>query len=161
MGPGGVLAGRLHRDSVRRGRPVLALGALAVGFGVDTYQCANWVFTARPVLALALDALAAEINANCADGEYAPDVAAWNDHPERTATEVITAMRRAAGRLGQPPDPGAVLATFSALFDTSTEPGAGTDAVALPGAPSAKNAPQAGPATANHQRSTSEDQPHV
>jgi hypothetical protein len=138
-----------------------ALGALAVGFGVDTYQCANWAFTARPVLALAIDTLAAEINAECADGEHAPDVAAWNDDPERTATEVITAMRSAAGRLGQPPDPGAVLATFSALFDTGTEPGAGTDAVALPGAPSAKNAPQAGPATANHQRSTSEDQPHV
>jgi hypothetical protein len=143
------------------GDPCCALGALAVGFGVDTYDCANWAFTARPVLALALDTLATEINADCADGEHAPDVAAWNDDPERTATEVIAAMHHAAGRLGQPPDPGAVLATFSALFD-GAQPGAGTDVVALPGAPSAKNAHQAGPTTSpNHQRSTSQENLHV
>ena len=138
------------------GDPCCALGALVVADGIATYEAANWALTARPALALAVDALAAEINRNADDRDHVVDVADWNDDPGRTATEVITAMRAAADRLAAPVDPAAVLTAFGDLF-TATGINPGMSASALSGAPSAKNAHQAGPASPNHQRTTSEE----
>ena len=140
------------------GDPCCALGALVVADGINTYHEANWALTTRPALALAVDALTCEINRDTEDREHITDVADWNDDPTRTAAEVITGMRAAARRLAEPVDPAAVLAAFGDLLDPGARPG--TSAPALSGAPSAKNAHQTGPATANHQRSTSEEPTH-
>ncbi|HEX4246604.1 MAG TPA: hypothetical protein VH008_01965 [Pseudonocardia sp.] len=148
-------ADQLHRHGWRRGAywpdsylfaryidgdPCCALGALAVADGITSYDAANWALTARPGLALAVDVLTAQINRDREPYGHVVDVADWNDDLERTATEVITTMRAAAQRLGQ---------------------SAETSASARSGAPSAKNAHQAGPAVPNHQRSTSEGPHHV
>jgi hypothetical protein len=134
------------------GDPCCALGALAVADGITTYDAANRALTSRPALALAVDALASEINRNTDDQDHVADVADWNDDLDRTATEVITTIRAAARRLSKPADPAAVLAAFT-----------DTPAPARSGAPSAKNAHQTGPAAhpePNHQRSTSEEPTH-
>jgi hypothetical protein len=119
------------------GDPCCVLGALALAAGISDAAHADVELDHYPALVIALDAIAHRI----APGGEEPVVPAWNDHPDRTAGEVVAELRAAASELDPDlPDPPPVDAGES---------------TALPGGPSTKSFHQAGSAS-THQHSTSE-----
>lgn len=120
------------------GDPCCVLGALAVAAGINDAGHADVELDHYPALVIALDAMANRV----APGGEEPVVPAWNDHPDRTAAEVVAELRAAASELDpDPPDP--------------ARPVDAHHSIALPGGPSTKSFPQAGSAS-THQHSTSE-----
>lgn len=91
---------RAWRDWYTQGQPCDVLGALAVMDGVTEYAQVRTALTERDVLLLAVAALETWINrTNASIADAHTTLERWNDDPDRTATEVITTMRSAAGQL--------------------------------------------------------------
>lgn len=72
--------------------PVCANGAIGLAVTGDIIQVGSLAFEAA-------DVLAAHLGLEGGDGWRA--VAIWNDAPERTAEDVITALRAAAGEVSE------------------------------------------------------------
>lgn len=130
--------GDLDEPDYIDGDPCCVLGALALAAGIDDTAHADVELDRYPALVIALDAIGNRV----APGGEEPVVPAWNDHPDRTAAEVVAELRAAADELDpDPPDP--------------PPPCDANPFIDLPGGPSTKSFPQAG-SSSTHQQSTNE-----